>query len=152
MAVKADKRQVMQFCRTVAPVLRVVSFLLKPNISADLLQKENITINVVLPGIVKTAIIPQAMIDAVSPECMTPVDTIVKAYNMFLSDKSRTGQVAECSTSDILLLPDPPLLNGHKTKRACTVWDPLFIAMHGEASGLTEAIAGEADVTSWDKA
>jgi len=43
----------MQFCRTVAPVLKV---------------KENITINVVLPGIVPTSIIPQAMIDAVSAE------------------------------------------------------------------------------------
>lgn len=43
----------MQFCRTVAPVLMV---------------KEHISINVVLPGIVSTNIIPQAMIDAVSPE------------------------------------------------------------------------------------
>lgn len=99
----------------------------------------------------KTAIIPQAMIDAVSPECLTPVETIVKAYHMFLDDTSKTGEVVECSTTDILLLPDPPLLNGHKTKRACTVWDPLFIAMHGEPSGLEEAIAGQADVTAWDK-
>lgn len=32
------------------------------------MQKENISINVVLPGIVPTKIIPQSMIDAVSPE------------------------------------------------------------------------------------
>jgi NAD(P)-dependent dehydrogenase (short-subunit alcohol dehydrogenase family) len=31
-------------------------------------QKENITINTVLPGIVPTKIIPQAMLDAVAPD------------------------------------------------------------------------------------
>lgn len=119
------KAAVMQFCRTVAPVLKV---------------KENITINVVLPGIVPTSIIPQAMIDAVSAECLTPSSTIVSAYNMFLDDKSRTGQVVECSAKDRFFLPDPPLLNGRITKRATTVWDPLFKMMHGENSGLEEAI------------
>lgn len=31
-------------------------------------QKDNITVNCVLPGIVRTPIIPQAMVDAVSEE------------------------------------------------------------------------------------
>lgn len=71
---------------------------------------------------------------------MTPISTIVSAYNLFLNDKSRTGQVIECSADKHLLLPDPPLLNGKVTRRACTVWDPLFKSMHGENSGLEEAI------------
>ncbi|KAJ9625448.1 hypothetical protein H2204_010310 [Knufia peltigerae] len=119
------KAAVLQFCRTVAPVIKV---------------KENISINVVLPGIVHTSIIPQAMVDAVSPECLTPAATIVRAYNEFLSDTSRTGQVVECSVDKILLLEEPPLLNGRVTKRACTVWDPLFKNMHGEDSGIPDAI------------
>lgn len=71
---------------------------------------------------------------------MTPVATIVRAYNEFLDDSTRTGQVAECSADKILLLEDPPLANGRVTKRACTVWDPLFKMMHHENSGLEEAI------------
>lgn len=71
---------------------------------------------------------------------LTPASTIVSAYNLFLNDKSRTGQVVECSAKEHFLLPDPPLLNGRITKRATTVWDPLFKMMHGENSGLEEAI------------
>lgn len=32
------------------------------------------------------------------------------------------------------------MANGYKTQRAVTVWEPLFKAMHTEASGLEEAI------------
>lgn len=71
---------------------------------------------------------------------LTPAATIVRAYNEFLSDTSRTGQVVECSVDKILLLEEPPLLNGRVTKRACTVWDPLFKNMHGEDSGIPDAI------------
>jgi NAD(P)-dependent dehydrogenase (short-subunit alcohol dehydrogenase family) len=34
----------------------------------DLAQKENICINAICPGIVHTSIIPQEMVDAVSPD------------------------------------------------------------------------------------
>jgi len=71
---------------------------------------------------------------------VTLISTIVSAYNLFLNDKSRTGQVMECSAKDHFPLPHPPLLNGRISKRACTVWDPLFKMMHGENSGLEEAI------------
>jgi hypothetical protein len=104
-------------------------------------QKENILINTVLPGIVPTKIVPQAMLDAVSPECLTPVSTIVTAYDALLSDDNQqTGEAVECSVDQHFLVPKTEYCNGRFSKRACTVWDPLFQMMHGQKSGLEEAI------------
>ncbi|KAI1258860.1 hypothetical protein F5Y18DRAFT_324747 [Xylariaceae sp. FL1019] len=115
------KAAVMNFCRAMAMTLKL---------------NENITVNCVLPGIVRTPIIAQAMVDAVSEECLTPISTIVSAYNLFLDDLSRNGQVVECSVDKHCFVPEPELLNGQATKRAVTVYEPLHTSMHGEESGL----------------
>ncbi|KAK1814054.1 hypothetical protein LTR12_011572 [Friedmanniomyces endolithicus] len=122
------KAAVLNFVRGSAGVLKV---------------KENIRINCIMPGIVDTAIVPRQMIAAVDPSDITPVSTIVSAYIRLLDDESLTGQGIECSVDKQLPFTDPPLMNGKHTKRAATVWDPLFKIMHGENSGLADAIAGE---------
>lgn len=105
------------------------------------IQKENIFINTVLPGIVPTKIIPPEMIAAVSEDCLTPVDTIVRAYDHFLADDNQqTGEALECSVKYHFLVPKQEYVNGRFSARACTVWDPLFKLMHGQNSGLPEAI------------
>lgn len=71
---------------------------------------------------------------------LTPASNIVNAYNMFLNAPDRFGEVVECSADKQFLIPDPPLMNGRVTKRACTVWEPLFAQMHGEKSGLEGAL------------
>ena len=81
------------------------------------------------------------MLDAVSPECLTPVSTVVAAYDEFLSDNNyQTGEAVECSVDKQLLVPKTEYCDGRFSKRACTVWDPLFQMMHGEKSGLEEAM------------
>ena len=74
---------------------------------------------------------------------MTPIKTITDAYVKFLNDESLYGQAIEGSVDKHLFFPDPPLLNGKATKRAFTVWDPLFELLHGEFSGLPDAIPGK---------
>jgi hypothetical protein len=71
---------------------------------------------------------------------LTPIDTIVRAYHTFLEDDSRNGQVLEGSVDKLLLIDEPKEANGRFTRRAVTVWDPLFKMIHGENSGLEEAI------------
>ena len=70
---------------------------------------------------------------------MTPISNIVSAYNRFL-DGDEYGEAVECSVNDQILVPRPEYLNGRKSKRACTVWDPLFKMYHHENSGLNDAI------------
>ncbi len=72
---------------------------------------------------------------------LTPISTIVAAYDHYLNDDSgKTGQVVECSAEKRIFMPDPPMVNGAVTKRSVTVWDPLFKMMHKENSGLPDAI------------
>ncbi|KAF2030286.1 15-hydroxyprostaglandin dehydrogenase [Setomelanomma holmii] len=119
------KAAVVNFVRATARVLK---------------HKENIAINAVCPGIVHTSIIPQEMIDAVSPDCLTPVSTIVSAYENFLDDETLYGRVLECSVDKHFFIEQPILANGHYSIRAVTVWDPLFKIIHKEHSGLPDAI------------
>src|ERR1700733_11884558 len=71
---------------------------------------------------------------------LTPISTVVGAYDRFLNDESLTGKAVECSANKEIVLSFPEYANGRVTKRACTVWDPLFKMMHSENSGLEEAI------------
>jgi len=82
------------------------------------------------------------MIDAVSAECLTPISTIVSAYMMFLNDEKGqlNGEAIECSAEKHFFVPTPEFLNRDISRRACTVWDPLFKMMHKEDSGLPDAI------------
>jgi hypothetical protein len=71
---------------------------------------------------------------------MTPVSTIVAAYNKFLEDDSLAGEAIECSAEKLLFVPQLDYLNGKVSKRATTVWDPLFKMYHKELSQLPDAI------------
>ncbi len=74
---------------------------------------------------------------------MTPVKTITDAYIKLLDDESLYGQAIEGSTDKHFFFQQPPLMNGDATKRAITVWDPLFESLHGELSELPRAIPGK---------
>ncbi|KAB8236369.1 uncharacterized protein BDW43DRAFT_268343 [Aspergillus alliaceus] len=120
------KAAVNQFIRGAAPLLKV---------------KDNIHINCVLPGIVATPIVPPEMIEAVAPECRTPMKTVLEAVHIFLQDKTgMAGELLECSADRLIYYDLPEMGNGHITKRAVTVWEPLFKLAHGEISDLPDAI------------
>lgn len=71
---------------------------------------------------------------------MTPISTVVAAYDRCLTDESLNGEALEASADQILAIPRPQLQNGRKSTRAVTVWDPLFEMYHGEKSQLPDAI------------
>jgi NAD(P)-dependent dehydrogenase (short-subunit alcohol dehydrogenase family) len=119
------KAAVIQFIRTVAPVLKL---------------KENILVNCICPGLVPTKLIGKA-VDTIPVDCLTPISTIVEAYSDFLSDGNvMTGQVMECSVKKRILVPQTPFLNGYPSQRSCTVWEPSFAMLHHENSDLDDAV------------
>ncbi|KAJ6117926.1 hypothetical protein N7523_005729 [Penicillium sp. IBT 18751x] len=124
------------YCATKAAVnqmVRAVAGLLK--------QKDNIMINALLPGIVSTPIVPRGMIEAVSSEHLTSMQTVLEGIQIFLEDTTgQTGQILECSVDKHIYYKLPDYGNGNATKRATTVYDPLFKIYHGEASQLPDAI------------
>ncbi|ETN40680.1 uncharacterized protein HMPREF1541_04959 [Cyphellophora europaea CBS 101466] len=118
------KAAINNYVRATAPILKL---------------KEKIRINCVNPGIVATRNIPEVM--RVSFDgYVTPVETIVAGYDRALNDQSLNGELLECSLDRIHLLPVPPYSDGDVLKKTTSVYDGLFIALHGERSGLPEAV------------
>lgn len=68
-------------------------------------QETSITVNCVCPGLVRTNIMPEAISDATPKEHLTQVSTVVSAIEKFLNDDSLNGQAAECSGSNIYIVP-----------------------------------------------
>ena len=72
---------------------------------------------------------------------LTPVQTILDAYRLFLNDTTGiAGELLECSVEEMLFYKPREMANGRFTRRAVTVWEPLFRQMHGDDSGLPDAI------------
>jgi hypothetical protein len=81
------------------------------------------------------------MLDAVAPDCLTPISTIVSGYDRFLSDDNKqTGEALECSVDKHFLIPQTAYANGQPSKRAAQVWEPLFKIIHSEVSNIPDAI------------
>lgn len=68
-------------------------------------RKESITINCLCPGVVPTGLMPQTIVDSMPSDMVTWPSTMVRAIHGFLADGSLTGQVAECSGTDIIYRP-----------------------------------------------
>lgn len=71
---------------------------------------------------------------------MTPVETIVAGYNKVLDDASLNGELLECSMDRINHVPVPVYTDGDVLKRTTTVYEGLFVYLHGEKSGIPGAI------------
>ncbi|OQV04652.1 hypothetical protein CLAIMM_09505 [Cladophialophora immunda] len=69
--------------------------------AAPVLQKENIRVNCVCPAFVPTNLAPASLLSAMPKEHLTPMSTIVRAFDSFATDASLVGKVAECSLGDI---------------------------------------------------
>lgn len=67
--------------------------------------------------------------------------TVLDAVQIFLEDETgMAGELLECSADKLIYYHLPEMGNGHITKRAVTVWEPLFRLAHGENSDLPDAI------------
>ena len=69
------------------------------------------------------------------------MSTIMEGHDRFIEDDSgMTGQLLEGSSDKLIYYDMPAFGNGYKTKRAVTIWEPLFRMMHGEDSEMEGAI------------
>ncbi|KAL2163549.1 hypothetical protein VTH06DRAFT_5607 [Thermothelomyces fergusii] len=112
--------------------------------SAPLLKlKENITINAVMMGPVITPIMP-GLAKAFLPEQLVLPKTVLEAYDLFIDDAEnlRTGETVETAHDRLFWYEMPERKAGELDVRAMAVYEPWFVAMHGEKSGLETALQG----------
>jgi 15-hydroxyprostaglandin dehydrogenase (NAD) len=69
--------------------------------AAPVLGKENIMLNAMCPAFVLTNIVPLEIREYFLKEHITPMSTVIKAYQAFLDGWSMYGQVAECNLDQI---------------------------------------------------
>lgn len=63
--------------------------------------EENITVNCTCPAFVPTNLCPPQILHIFPKEHITPMSTVLKAYETFLEDSSITGQTVELSLDQL---------------------------------------------------
>ncbi|KAH6684933.1 hypothetical protein F5X68DRAFT_21217 [Plectosphaerella plurivora] len=120
------KAAVHHWARTMAPLLK---------------QKDNITINVVMPGAVDTPAMPNFS-DAFAPEFLTLMPVLIAAYDMFFDDKAneRTGELIEVAHDKHFSYEIPEYKGKAVSHRNTLPYEEWFAYIHGEKSGLPGAL------------
>ncbi|KAK7206468.1 hypothetical protein BZA70DRAFT_287946 [Myxozyma melibiosi] len=78
---------------------------------APIFIKENITVNCICPAFVETNLAPKDLLRRMPREHVTPMSTVLRAFQSFADDDALTGQAAECSLGDIFYRPVLPYPN-----------------------------------------
>jgi len=94
----------------------------------NILARENITINAVLPAFVPTALAPPGLIEAWPKEHITPMETVVKAFTLFL-EGDMSGKTGECSLDQVYMREPLPYPNesqrwGHEDAKS--IWGLVY--------------------------
>ncbi|KAM0335544.1 hypothetical protein ACHAQA_000592 [Verticillium albo-atrum] len=105
--------------------------------------KENITINSVMPGAVDTPAMPNFS-DAFLPEHLTLMPTLLEAYDVFFNDEAneKTGQLLEVAHDKHFYYEIPEYKGGAVSYRNTLPYEAWFSYIHGEKSGLKDALEG----------
>ncbi|KAH9900527.1 NAD(P)-binding protein [Xylariomycetidae sp. FL2044] len=125
----SSKAGVHQWVRTMAPLLRL---------------HENIAINTVMPGGFATEAMP-GFAEAFLPEHLCVPAALMKAYDVFLDDDdddARTGQCLEVAHDQHYFHEVPEYKGGAVSHRATLAYEPWFAMIHGQKSGLPDALQG----------
>ncbi|TLD28386.1 hypothetical protein PspLS_04091 [Pyricularia sp. CBS 133598] len=122
----AAKAGAANWARSMAPVL---------------LGKDNVTMNVICPGPYNTNILP-GFDKAFLPEHHATKEALITSYLLFLEDgkHQKTGNVVEVAHDKLVFHPPSPFLGGPASERLGRNHDPWFVNLHGEASGLPDAV------------
>jgi 15-hydroxyprostaglandin dehydrogenase (NAD) len=81
----AEMLQIIGLVRSVGPKFR---------------RDDKITVNAILPAFVVTGLAPAGLVDAMPKEHLTPMSTILKAYDSFL-ESDMSGETVECSGTEL---------------------------------------------------
>ncbi|KAJ5726905.1 hypothetical protein N7493_005932 [Penicillium malachiteum] len=76
-----------------------------------LFDQQNIQVNAICPAFVLTGLCPKDIRDRFPKEHVTPMSTIIKAYETFINDDSLSGQTVEVSLNQLYFRTQPDYPN-----------------------------------------
>lgn len=74
-------------------------------------KRDNITVNCICPAFVVTNLCPPHVLEIFPKEHITPMSTVVKAYDHFLTNDDATGQVVELTLDELHFRKQPEYPN-----------------------------------------
>ncbi|KAL2786624.1 hypothetical protein BJX66DRAFT_328429 [Aspergillus keveii] len=95
------------------------------------LQRQNIQVNTICPAFVPTALCPKEMLDRFPKEHVTPISTVIKAYDTFLHDDSICGQTVELSLDKLYFRTKPDYPNESQRwlgEESASFWEEAYKA------------------------
>lgn len=75
------------------------------------LKQDSITVNCICPAFVVTNLCPPHVLDKFPKEHITPMSTVIKAFDHFLDDSSVTGQIVELTLDELHFRKQPEWAN-----------------------------------------
>ncbi len=75
------------------------------------LAEENITVNCICPAFVPTALCPPHLLDLWPKEHITPMTTVMKAFETFIEHDDMTGESVELSLDQLYFRKQPEWAN-----------------------------------------
>ena len=89
------------------------------------LGREGITVNCICPAFVPTNLAPKEVLAIFPKEHITPMSTLLRAYDMFLEDSSLSAKVAETSL-DQVHFQEPPEFSSESNRWLATATKELW--------------------------
>lgn len=95
------------------------------------LQRQNIQLNAICPAFVPTGLCPEGMLDRFPKEHITPMSTVIKAYDTFLEDDRLCGQIVELSLDKLYFRTQPDYPNESQRwlgEESASFWEEAYKA------------------------
>lgn len=92
-------------------------------------QQQNIQLNTICPAFVPTALCPEEMLDRFPKEHITPMSTVIKAYDTFLEDDTLYGQTVELSLDKLYFRTKPDYPNESQRwlgEESASFWEEAY--------------------------
>jgi len=93
------------------------------------LNRQDIQVNAICPAFVPTALCPKEMLDQFPKEHITPMSTVIKAYDTFLGDNTLSGQTVELSLDQLHFRTKPDYPNESQrwlAESSASFWEEAY--------------------------
>ncbi|KAF2157288.1 NAD(P)-binding protein [Myriangium duriaei CBS 260.36] len=94
-------------------------------------KPHGITINAICPAIVATGLAPPGLMDKFAPEQVTPMSTIIRAFEELWVRGGHNGQVVEADLGELYyrqqVQDTPSAAGGHSGDKASKIWGDAYL-------------------------
>lgn len=93
------------------------------------LLKQGIAVNAICPGVIATNLMPEHARDLFPKECLTPMETVTRAIDIFLEKDDMAGETVEISLDELYFRKKPEFAIENQKKVAAlrhTFWAAAY--------------------------